>query len=80
MRGSTPGSRFSSAAGSEFSVLRPDNATGNFTKVARRIPVRIEIDPEQARTRRISPGMSVVVSVDTRQEAVRSTDGANAHL
>jgi multidrug resistance efflux pump len=80
MRGSTPGTRFSPAAGPECSFLRPDNATGSFTKVARRILVRIEIDPEQPQTRRISPGMSVVVSVDMRQEAVRRTDGANAHL
>jgi multidrug resistance efflux pump len=73
-------SRFSPAAGSEFSVLRPDNATGNFTKVAQRIPVRIEIDPEQAQTRRISPGMSVVVSVDTQPDGVRKTDGTKARL
>jgi len=57
--------RFSPAAGSEFSVIRPDNATGNFTKVAQRIPVRIAIDPGQALADRLVPGMSVVVSVDT---------------
>ncbi|MGO4388499.1 HlyD family secretion protein [Microvirga sp. 2YAF29] len=58
--------RFSPAAGSEFSVIRTDNATGNFTKVAQRIPVRIQIDPQQELTDRLAPGMSVVVSVDTK--------------
>jgi len=57
--------RFSPATGSEFSVIRPDNATGNFTKVAQRVPVRIAIDPDQAAASALSPGMSVVVSVDT---------------
>jgi multidrug resistance efflux pump/catechol 2,3-dioxygenase-like lactoylglutathione lyase family enzyme len=57
--------RFSPAAGSEFSVLKPDNATGNFTKVAQRVPVRIAIDPGQELGDRLAPGMSVVISVDT---------------
>jgi multidrug resistance efflux pump len=53
------------ATGSEFSVLPPDNATGNFVKVAQRIPVRIRVDPDQPAARRLRPGMSVVVSIDT---------------
>jgi multidrug resistance efflux pump len=53
------------ATGSEFSVLRPDNASGNFTKVVQRLPVRIAIDPEQPLAERLRPGMSVVVRVDT---------------
>lgn len=57
--------RFAPAAGQEFAVLKPDNATGNFTKVAQRIPVRIEIDPGQADVDRLVPGMSVVVHVNT---------------
>jgi multidrug resistance efflux pump len=61
--------RFSPAAGSEFSVIRTDNATGNFTKVAQRVPVRIAIDPGQALVDRLVPGMSVVVSVDTAAHA-----------
>lgn len=53
----------SPAAGSEFSAISPDNATGNFVKIAQRIPVRIKItDDDQARLR---PGMSVEVSIDT---------------
>ena len=55
----------SPAAGSEFSVLKPDNTTGNFTKVVQRISVRIMIDPKQKGIERLRPGMSVVTSVDT---------------
>ena len=55
----------SPAAGSEFSVLKPDNTTGNFTKVVQRIAVRIAIDPNQKQIERLRPGMSVVSSVDT---------------
>jgi multidrug resistance efflux pump len=58
--------RISPAAGSEFSVIRPDNATGNFTKVAQRIPVRISIDPGQEAAARLAPGMSVVARIDVR--------------
>jgi multidrug resistance efflux pump len=46
-------------------VLKPDNATGNFVKVAQRIAVRIRIDPGQALAKRLRPGMSVVTRVDT---------------
>jgi multidrug resistance efflux pump len=53
------------ATGSEFSVLRPDNASGNFTKIVQRIPVRIRIDLDQPLVRRLRPGMSVVAQVDT---------------
>jgi multidrug resistance efflux pump len=57
----------SPAAGSEFAVLKADNATGNFVKVAQRIAVRIAIDPGQAPAARLRPGMSVEVSVDTHE-------------
>ncbi|MFC3457922.1 HlyD family secretion protein [Massilia haematophila] len=53
------------ATGSEFSVLRPDNASGNFTKVVQRLPVRIAIDANQELARRLRPGMSVTAEVDT---------------
>ena len=53
------------ATGSEFSVIRPDNATGNFTKVAQRVPVRIALDPGQEGLDRLRPGLSVVARVDT---------------
>lgn len=58
--------RISPAAGSEFSVIRPDNATGNFTKVAQRIPVRVSIDPGQEAATRLAPGMSVTARIDVR--------------
>jgi multidrug resistance efflux pump len=69
--------RFSPAAGSEFSVIRTDNATGNFTKVAQRVPVRISIDPGQALADRLVPGMSVVVSVDTNAQPTGDNAVAN---
>ncbi|OCP37196.1 HlyD family secretion protein [Ensifer sp. LC163] len=56
--------RLSPAAGSEFSIIRPDNATGNFTKVAQRVGVRIAVDPGQPLADLLSPGLSVVVRVD----------------
>ncbi len=61
----------SPAAGSEFSVIRPDNATGNFVKVAQRIAVRIGITPGQALAARLRPGMSVVAKVHTSRGAAR---------
>ena len=57
----------SPAAGSEFAVLRPDNATGNFVKVAQRIAVRIRIDPDQPLADRLRPGMSVVARINTKE-------------
>jgi len=56
----------SPATGSEFSVITPDNATGNYVKIAQRIPIRISIDPNQELAARLRPGMSVVVGIDTR--------------
>ena len=53
------------ATGLTFAAVKPDNATGNFTKVAQRIPVRIRIDPNQPAAERLAPGMSVVAKVNT---------------
>lgn len=58
--------RLAPAAGSEFAVLKPDNATGNFVKVPQRIGVRIAIDPGQKLASRLAPGMSVEAAVDTK--------------
>ncbi|GLK66324.1 biotin/lipoyl-binding protein [Paracoccus kondratievae] len=55
---------FSPATASEFSLLSSSNATGNFTKVAQRLPVRIAIDPGQEMAEYLEPGLSVVVTVD----------------
>jgi membrane fusion protein, multidrug efflux system len=54
------------ASGSVFSLLPPDNATGNFTKIVQRLPVRIEVPASVAAERLLRPGMSVVASVDTK--------------
>ena len=58
--------RIGPATGSEFAVIKPDNATGNFTKVVQRLPVRISIDGGQDAAARLRPGMSAVVSIETR--------------
>jgi membrane fusion protein, multidrug efflux system len=60
------------ASGLEFSLLPPDNATGNFTKIVQRIPVRIRLDSHDPLIGRLRPGMSVEASIDTRP-AARST-------
>ena len=60
--------RLSPAAGSEFAVLKPDNATGNFVKVPQRIGVRIAVDPGQPLAARLAPGMSVEATVDTKAD------------
>ena len=57
---------FSGATGAKFSLLPPDNATGNFVKVVQRIPVRIHIDADSSVLRRMRPGMSVDVVVHTK--------------
>lgn len=54
------------ASGSVFTLLPPDNATGNFTKIVQRLPVRIRIPESVARENLLRPGMSVVVSVNTK--------------
>ena len=56
----------SPASGQQFALLPPDNATGNFTKIVQRIPVRIDIDPHDALAGLLRPGMSVEPSIDTR--------------
>lgn len=59
---------FSPATGSEFSLLRADNASGNFTKVVQRIPVKIEVDKDQPLFHHLRPGMSVETRIDTQQD------------
>jgi len=64
---------FSPASGAVFSLLPPDNATGNFTKIVQRLPVRIRVPATVAREGLLRPGMSVVVSVNTKAGAVSDT-------
>lgn len=59
------------ATGSEFTVLKADNATGNFTKVVQRLPVKIAIDADQALAQRLRAGMSVVAHVDTGSQGLQ---------
>ena len=61
--------RISPASGSQFALLPPDNATGNFTKVVQRIPVRIQLDNNQPLLERLLPGMSVVTNINTGEAA-----------
>jgi membrane fusion protein (multidrug efflux system) len=58
--------RIAPATGAQVALLPPDNATGNFTKVVQRIPVRIQFDDNQPLLTRLVPGMSVVTSIDTK--------------
>ncbi|MEG4287490.1 hypothetical protein Q5692_00380 [Microcoleus sp. C2C3] len=59
---------FSPASGAQFSLLPPDNATGNFTKVVQRIPVKFVFDAESIKgyESRIAPGMSATVNVELK--------------
>jgi membrane fusion protein, multidrug efflux system len=54
------------ASGQTFALLPPDNATGNFTKVVQRIPVKVVLDPNSANSGDLRPGMSVTPTIDTK--------------
>ena len=58
--------RISPASGSQFALLPPDNATGNFTKIMQRVPVRIVLDDPQKLMDKLRPGLSVVAAIRTR--------------
>ena len=60
---------FAPASGAQFSLLPPDNATGNFTKIVQRVPVRIALPANGPLTGLLRPGLSVTVTVDTRGNA-----------
>jgi membrane fusion protein, multidrug efflux system len=55
----------SPASGSQFALLPPDNATGNFTKIVQRVPVKIVLNPNQSGANRLRPGLSVIATVRT---------------
>jgi membrane fusion protein (multidrug efflux system) len=67
---------FAPASGAQFSLLPPDNATGNFTKIVQRVPVRIALPAEGPLSRLLRPGLSVTVTVDTRAEPTEGVVGA----
>lgn len=54
------------ATGAEFSVLPPENATGNFTKIVQRVPVRITLDGKDSELDVLRPGLSVTATIDTK--------------
>lgn len=56
------------SSGAQYSLLPPENATGNFTKIVQRVPVRIRVPAEVARSGELRPGLSVVADVHTRDE------------
>jgi membrane fusion protein (multidrug efflux system) len=64
------------ASGQEFALLPPDNATGNFTKVVQRIPVRIALDATDNPTIELRPGMSVIPTIATRSLVARPATAA----
>jgi membrane fusion protein (multidrug efflux system) len=57
------------ATGAQFSIIPPENATGNFTKIVQRVPVRIQLEDDAAEFGRLRPGLSVLVHVDGRPDA-----------
>ncbi|GAA0319911.1 HlyD family secretion protein [Psychrobacter aestuarii] len=61
-------SNISPATGSEFSAAASNPATGNYIKITQRIPVRIDLDPDQPQLTQMRPGMSVAASIDTRAQ------------
>lgn len=64
--------RFSPAAASEFAVIRSDNATGNFVKIAQRVGVRISLEKDQPAVEDLQPGLSVVVRIDKTGKPVQT--------
>jgi membrane fusion protein, multidrug efflux system len=71
---------FAPATGAQFSVLPPENASGNFTKIVQRVPVRIAIHDPGPWLDRLRPGLSVVVSVPTRSPAAAVASEMPAEL
>lgn len=67
---------FSPASGAVFSLLPPENATGNFTKIVQRVPVRIAVAPDVVAAGLLRPGLSVVVRVETRETDARAAASA----
>ena len=66
----------SPASGLEFALLPPDNATGNFTKIVQRIPVKIVLDRDSALAGLLRPGMSVESVIDTKATVLAQRQAA----
>ncbi|MBU2179226.1 MAG: HlyD family secretion protein, partial [Gammaproteobacteria bacterium] len=69
------------ASGAKFALLAPENASGNFTKVVQRLPVRVRLLPGQHPAQPLRAGMSMYVQVDTgsSENAQATLDAANAN-
>jgi membrane fusion protein, multidrug efflux system len=72
---------FAPGTGSEFALLPPQNATGNFTKIVQRVPVRIRVDAGEEARKVLVPGLSVTVKVDTRsgRDAPKRIESERGH-
>jgi len=70
---------WSPGTGSTFALLPPDNATGNFTKVVQRVPVKIALDPNPSLGTLVRPGMSVEATIDTRAISGGAAPASVAH-
>jgi membrane fusion protein (multidrug efflux system) len=72
---------FAPGTGSEFALLPPQNATGNFTKIVQRVPVRIHVDAGEEARKVLVPGLSVTVKVDTRsgRDAPKRIESERSH-
>jgi membrane fusion protein, multidrug efflux system len=64
------------ASGLEFALLPPDNATGNFTKIVQRVPVKIALD-DNSLTGLLRPGMSAEPTVNTKADVIAERDATN---
>jgi membrane fusion protein (multidrug efflux system) len=62
---------FSPGTGAQFALLPPENATGNFTKIVQRVPVRIRLQADAQTRERLLPGLSVTVDIDTKHEGTQ---------
>ena len=69
---------FSPGTGAQFALIPPENATGNFTKIVQRVPVRIRFKAGPEARKILVPGLSVVVSVDTRAARNEEDEEAEA--
>jgi membrane fusion protein (multidrug efflux system) len=65
---------FAPGTGAQFALLPPENATGNFTKIVQRVPVRFRLRPPADLRDRILPGLSAAVSVDTTKRPENQGD------
>jgi membrane fusion protein (multidrug efflux system) len=69
---------FSPGTGSQFALLPPENATGNFTKIVQRVPVRIRLQATPETRERLLPGLSVTVDIDTKHAPQQNTQPQRA--